>query len=125
MRRTLVLFLVFGLLAAGCASSGPPVPPAQLTETEAAIRSAENAGAATAASELLDHANKALAAARAAASRGDNDEVRRQLEEAHAYALAAEARSNAERLRRQAAELRSQADELESKAKQLQERARP
>ncbi|HKF44002.1 MAG TPA: DUF4398 domain-containing protein [Thermoanaerobaculia bacterium] len=125
MRTTLALFLVSGLLAAGCASSGPPISPAQLTETEAAIRSAENAGAATAAPDLLDRSHKALDAARAASTHGNHDEMRRQLEEARAYALAAEARSNAEKLRRQAAELKNQADELESKAKQLQERARP
>jgi hypothetical protein len=124
MRRTIVLFLALAA-AVGCASSGPPVPPSQITDAEAAVRSAENAGAAAAAPDYLDHAQKALAAGRAAASRGENDLARRDIEEARAYALAAEARANAERLKRQATDLKAQADELESKAKQLQERARP
>jgi DNA repair photolyase len=125
MRRTISLLLVLTAVAVGCASTGPPVPPSQVTDAEAAVRSAENAGAASVAPEYLDRAQKALAAGRAAISRSENDEARRQLEEARAYALAAEARSNAERLKRQATELKAQADELESKAKQLQERARP
>jgi len=125
MRKTVVLLFASTALIAGCASSGPPVPPAQLTETEASIRSAENAGAPTTAPDLLDRARKSLAAARAASTRGDNDESRRQIEEARAYAGAAEAKANAERMKRQAAELKQQADELESKVKQLQERARP
>lgn len=125
MRPTLVLFLVLVLPVLGCASSGPPIPPGQVTETEAAIRSAENAGAAAAAPELLGMAHRSYDAGRAAVTRGDPDAARRDLEEARAYAAAAEARANAERLKRQAAELKGQADELESKAKQLQERARP
>jgi hypothetical protein len=125
MRRTVALLIALTPFAFGCASSGPPVPPAQITEVEASIRSAENAGAATSSPDDLERAHKALTAARAAASRGENDLARRDIEEARAYAAAAESRANAERLKRQAAELKAQADELESKAKQLQERARP
>jgi hypothetical protein len=125
MKKTIALLCALAPLVSGCASSGPPVASAQMTEVEASIRSAENAGAAGSAADLLDRAQKALAAARQASTRGDNDESRRLLEEAKAYAAAAEARSNAERLKKQAAELRQQADELESKAKQLQERTRP
>jgi hypothetical protein len=125
MKKTIVLLCLLAPLIPGCASSGPPVASAQMTETELQIRSAENAGAASSAADLLDRAQKALAGARAAATRGENDASRRLLEEAKAYAAAAEARSNAEKLKKQAAELRAQADELESKAKQLQERARP
>ncbi|HEV8119161.1 MAG TPA: DUF4398 domain-containing protein [Thermoanaerobaculia bacterium] len=125
MRRMPVLFLATVLAAIGCASSGPPLPPAQVAETEAAIRSAENAGAAAAAPELLNMAHRSFDAGKAEVSRGNPDAARRDLEEARACAAAAEARANAERLKRQAAELKGQADELESKAKQLQERARP
>ena len=125
MKKTIALLCLVAPLFAGCASSGPPVASAQMTETELQIRSAENAGAAASAAELLERSRKALADARAATTRGENDSARRLLEEAKAYAAAAEARSNAERLKKQAAELRAQADELESKAKQLQERARP
>jgi hypothetical protein len=125
MKKTIVLLCVLVPLVSGCASSGPPVATAQMTETEVAIRSAENAGASEGAPDLLDRAQKALAAARGASTRGDYDESRRLLEEAKAYAAAAEARSNAEKLKRQASDLRQQADELESKAKQLKERARP
>ena len=125
MNRPLVVLLPALLLAAGCASTAPPVRPAQVTETEAAIRSAENAGASTGAPELLDRSRKALAAARQASSRGDNEEAARQITEAKAFAAAAEARTKAERVKRQADEARRQADELESKTKQLQERARP
>jgi predicted lipid-binding transport protein (Tim44 family) len=125
MKKTIALLCVLVPLVSGCASSGPPVATAQMTETELAIRSAENAGAAEGAPDFLDRAQKAFAAARAASARGDYEESRRLLEEAKAYAGAAEARSSAEKLKRQAADLRQQADELESKAKQLKERARP
>ena len=125
MKKTIALLCVLVPLVSGCASSGTPVASAQMTETEVAIRSAENAGAAEGAPDLLDRAQKALASARAASTRGDYDESRRLLDEAKAYAGAAEARSSSERLKRQAADLRQQADELESKAKQLKERARP
>jgi hypothetical protein len=125
MKGPLVAFPIATLLVMGCASSGPPVPPAQVAETEAAIRSAENAGAASSASELLERSKKALAAARQANAQGNNEEAARQTAEARAFAAAAESRARAEDVKRQAAEARRQADELESKAKQLQERARP
>jgi len=125
MKKTIALLFALVPLVFGCASSGPPVATAQMTETEMAIRSAQNAGAAEGAPDFLDRAQKALAAARQASTRGDYDESRRLLDEAKAYAAAAEARSNAEKLKRQASDLRQQADELESKAKQLKERARP
>src|SRR2546423_1490331 len=121
MKKTIALLCTLAPLVSACASSGPPVASGQVTEVEASIRSAENAGAADSAVDLLDRARKALAAAGQASNRGDNDESRRLLDEAKAYAAAAEARSNSEKLKLQAAELRRQADELESKAKQLQE----
>jgi hypothetical protein len=124
-KRRLVALPIAILLTMACASSGPPVPPAQVTETEAAIRSAENAGASVGASELLDRSRRALAAARQASTQGNNEEAARQIAEAKAFAAAAEARARAESMKRRAAEARQQADELESKAKQLQERARP
>ena len=125
MKAALAATLLTTVFLAGCASSGSRVTPARITETEAAIRAAENAGAATSAADLLGRSKTALAAARQAASRGDNDEAERLIAEARAFAAAAEARAWAEAVKSQAAEMRRQADELESKAKQLQERARP
>ena len=125
MKTTIALLCIQILFALGCASSGPPVAPSQVTEAEASIRSAENAGAASSAVELLDRAQKSIAEARQASAKGRNDESRRLLEEAKAYAAAAEARSNVEKLKKLAAELGQQADELESKARQLQQKARP
>ena len=125
MKRSLTALPIATLLAAACASSGPPVSPAQTTEAEAAIRGAENAGAPVGASDLLDRSRRALATARQAIAQGNNEEAANQLAEAKAFAAAAEARARAENVKRQAAEARRQADELESKTKQLQERARP
>jgi hypothetical protein len=125
MKRALAGTLSMTLLAAGCASTSPAVPAAQMTETEAAIRSAENTGAAEGASDLLLRSKAAMAAARQAASKGQNEEAQRQIAEARAFAAAAQARARAETVKSQATEIARQADELESKAKQLQERARP
>ena len=124
MKKPLALVPLLTALAAGCATGGPAPSPSQLTETEAAIRSAENAGAAQLASDLLDRARKSLASARAAAGRGENDQARQQVEEARAFAAAAEMRARAEAVKRQAGDLRRQADELEARARQIQAQPR-
>src|SRR5258708_7597341 len=49
MKKTIALLCLLAPLIPGCASSGPPVASAQMTETELQIRSAENAGAAASA----------------------------------------------------------------------------
>jgi hypothetical protein len=106
-------------LAAGCASSGPPAPPALLAETEAAVRRAEAAGAAERAPDLIGKARGAWDEGRLASSRGDGTTATRRLEEAREYAEAAEAKANAARMRAEAATVKQQADELEAKTRQL------
>ena len=123
MRRPIpVIFILLTSLAAGCSStaSGPPPEPGKVTETEVAIRAAENAGASEGAPDLLDRARKSLANARQAATAGNGAEARAQLEEAKAFAAAAEARARAEKARAAAARLKDEADQLEARVKQLQ-----
>lgn len=126
MKRPILLLLVpLTVLAAGCASSakGPPLDPARVTEAEAAVRGAENAGAGELAPDMLVRAQKALATARQALNQGNGAEARAQLDEATAFAAAAEARARAEKARAEAARLKQQADELEAKTRQLREQA--
>lgn len=123
MKRPALLLLATAFLVA-CASSGPPVAPALLADTEAAVRRAESAGARERATDLLAKAQRAWDEGRAASSRGDGETARRRLEEARAYAAAAEAEAHAERMKSEAASLRQQADELESKTRQLREQSR-
>jgi hypothetical protein len=92
-----------------------------VTETEVAIRAAENAGAPDLAPDLLARAQKALANARQASNVGNGAEARAQIEEANAFAHAAEARARAESSHAEAARLKQQADDLEAKIKQLRE----
>lgn len=122
MRHVLELILFIGIvnLAVGCASSGPPVSPAQLAETEATIRSAESAGAFEQAPDLLQKARQALSAAQQASGRGDHAIARDHLLETVTYAEAARARAETERKKRESAMVRQQADELEAKVKLLQ-----
>jgi hypothetical protein len=123
MKRPALLLLATAFLAA-CASSGPPVAPALLADTEAAVRRAENAGARERAADLLAKSQRAWDEGRAASSRGDGETARRRLEEARAYAAAAEAQARAETMKSEAASLRRQADELEAKTRQLREQSR-
>ena len=122
-RPILLLLIPLTVLAAGCASSasGPPLEPGRVTETEVAIRGAENAGAAERAPDLLARAQKALANARQASNLGNGAEAHAQLEEANAFASAAEARARAESSHAEAARLKQEADQLEAKIKQLRE----
>jgi rhomboid family GlyGly-CTERM serine protease len=114
----LVFLLLAGVLA-GCASAGPPVASEEVTEAEAALRSAEAAGAEEQAPELFEEARIALAAAR----RASGEEARQRLLEARGYAAAAEAQAKAERLKRDAARLRREADDLERRAQEIREEA--
>lgn len=123
MSRSPALFLA-AALAAGCASSGPPVAPAVLIETEAAVRRAESAGAGERAPDLLAKARRAWDEGRLASSRGEGEAARRRLAEAKEYAEAAEAKANSERLKSEAAALRQQADELEARSRQMREEIR-
>lgn len=125
MKGLLAGTLSAAFLSISCASAGPALAPAEVSETEAAIRSAENAGAAATASDLLGRSKSALASARQAALKGNSDEAQQQIAEANAFAAAAEARARAQAVLSQAGDMRRRADELESKTKQLQERARP
>lgn len=118
------LAIAVSSIAMGCASSGPPVTPAQLAETEAVIRSAESAGAFERAPDLLQKARQALSAAQQATGRGDHNVARSHLLETTTYAEAARARTNTDRIKTDAVTVQQQADELEAKAKQLQEELR-
>jgi hypothetical protein len=126
MKRPILLLLVpLTVLTAGCASSasGPPLDQARVTETEVAIRGAENAGAVELAPDLLARARLALANARQASAQGNGAEARAQIDEARAFAAAAEAHARAEKTRADAARLKQQADELEAKTRQLRDQA--
>jgi hypothetical protein len=113
------ILITTGLLA-GCASAGgPPVAVAEVTEAEAALRRAEEAGAAERAPELFEEARIALSAAQ----RASGDEARQRLLEARDYAAAAEAQARAERLQSEAARLRQEADSLETRADEIRDEA--
>ena len=126
MKNVIWLTLVIAVtsIAMGCASSGSPVGPAQLAETEATIRSAEAAGAFERAPDLLQKARQAYSAAQQASGQGEHEAVRSHLLEATTYAEAARARAQTERLKNDASTLRQQTDELEAKVKQLEEQVR-
>ena len=90
MRKT-ALILLAAAFAVNCASSGPPVAPEMVAQTEAAVRRAETAGARERAPDLLGKARRAWDEARMASSRGDGETARRRYVEAEEYAQAAEA----------------------------------
>lgn len=114
------LMIVISSIAIGCASSGTPVTPAQLTEAEATIRSAETAGAFEQAPDLLQKARQALGAAQQASGKGDQATARERLLETMDYAEAARTRAHAEQRKSEVSTVRQQADELEGQVKQLQ-----
>ena len=119
MKHTVSLVLVTAAILTGCASAGPPVAVAEVTEAETAIRRAEEVGAAERAPELLDEARAAMNAAR----RASGEEARQLLLEARGYAAAAEAQARAQRLQREAARLRRDADDLERRAEEIRDQA--
>ncbi|MBX3301286.1 MAG: DUF4398 domain-containing protein [Nitrospira sp.] len=114
------LSIAISSIAIGCASSGIPVTPAQLAETEATVRSAEAAGAFERAPDLLQKARQALGAAQQASGRGDHKIAHEHLLETTTYAEAARARAETEGKKREAAMIQQQADELEAKVIQIQ-----
>jgi len=114
------LIIVISFIGIGCASSGTPVTPAQLAETEATIRSAESAGAFERAPDLLQKARQALGAAQQASGKGNHTMARERLLEATTQAEAARARTQAEQKKSEASRVHQQADELEAKVKLLQ-----
>lgn len=122
MKKAMLPTLVIAMasIAAGCASSGSPVSQAQLTETEATIRSAESAGAFERAPDLLQKARQALSSAQQASGRGDHAIAREHLDETTAYAEAARARAEAEGKKKELSMVRQQADELDVKVRQFQ-----
>ena len=124
MKRALAL-LIAAAVATACASSGPPVSPALVAESEAAVRRAEAAGAAQMAPDLMGKAHRAWDEGRAAASKGDGGTATRLYEEAREYARAAEMRATAEKTRSDAAALKQQADELEARTRQTRSAPTP
>jgi hypothetical protein len=125
MKNSMLMSLLVAGLLAGCASSGPPMAPEQLTEAEVALQSAERAGAEEYAPELMAKSRQALAAASRASSRGEGDAARQRVLEARDYAAAAEAKAKAENLKSQAARLRGEADDLEARADEIRDETRP
>jgi len=123
MRKVSAIALM-GALTFACASTGPPLEPRALTDVELEVRSAESAGAAEHAADLLGKARRAYDAARRASTAGNGEEARQRLLEARAYADAAESRARAEKLRVEVTRLRQEADELENRTKQIRDRAR-
>jgi hypothetical protein len=118
------LVIAVSSIGMGCASSVPPVSPAQLAETEATIRSAESAGAFERAPDLLQKARQALSAAQQASGRGDHMVARNHLLETTTYAEAARALAQTDRMKNDASRVRQQADELEVNVERLQEKLR-
>lgn len=113
------LMITLASMTIGCASSGTPITPAQLAETEATIRSAESAEAFERAPDLLQKARQALGAAQQASGKGDHAVARERLLETTTYAEAARAKAQTEQKKSDASTMRRQADELEAKATQL------
>ena len=116
----LVVYIPF---ATGCASSGPKVADTEVSDTELAIRAAENATATQHAKDLLDRARIALSAAQSDRARGDNDHARAHLEEARAAAEAAESKARSVQVVEQAAALQKQLDELDKRIREFNTQA--
>lgn len=110
MRRKIhdfgTIALVAALVAAlaGCATAPPPIQLMDRAQSE--IRAARNAGAATAAPEVLAEAERRLAAAQQFSANNDNGKATDKAAEAEAAAATARARADAARLDR---EIRQQA----------------
>ena len=100
-------------LAAGCASSGPPVSNAEIAQAEAEIRAAENATATQHARDLLDRARGDFAAAQREWQEHHWDEARRRIAETHAAASAAESKARTIAIEQQAQDLKRQGDDIE------------
>jgi hypothetical protein len=109
--------------ATGWASSGPKVADTEVSDTELAIRAAENATATQHAKDLLDRARIALSAAQSDRARGDNDHARAHLEEARAAAEAAESKARSVQVVEQAAALQKQLDDLDKRIREFNAQA--
>ncbi|MEO7148509.1 MAG: DUF4398 domain-containing protein, partial [Rhodanobacteraceae bacterium] len=97
---------LFALALAGCASAPPPT--GLLDRADAQIRAAQDAGAATHAPDDFAEAQRRMALAQDAASRGDNDTAAAGAQEAQAAAETARARARAADLQ---AQIQAKADE--------------
>jgi hypothetical protein len=118
------LACVAGLAAAACATAAPDITPQEITEVDLMIRRAATAGGERLAPELLGSSRESYDAARRASFAHKPVEARRQLEEAKAYAIAAEMRATAEQRQREAFAVGKQADALEARLQDLQRRLR-
>lgn len=110
-------------LATACASSGPRVADTEVSDTELAIRAAENATATQHARDLLDRARIALSAAQSDRAHGDNNHARARLEEARAAAEAAESKARSVQVAEQAAALQIQLDDLDRRIREFNAQA--
>jgi predicted S18 family serine protease len=106
-------------ISVGCASSGTPVSTAEMSRTEDAVRSAENAQAAQDARDLLDRAHAALTAARREWQAEHFNAARSYLAEAEAAARAAEAKSRTAQLTRRVESERKEVADLEKQLHDL------
>ncbi|MGH6716154.1 MAG: hypothetical protein ACREDC_08215 [Bradyrhizobium sp.] len=92
----LIVLAVLAAALAGCASAPPPIQLMDRAQTE--IRAARNAGAATAAPDVLAEAERRLAAAQQFTATHDNNKAADKAAEAEAAAAAAHARAEAVQL---------------------------
>jgi hypothetical protein len=124
-RSTLAALMgVVGLAAAACATAVPDITPQEITEVDVMIRRAETAGGERLAPELLGSSRESYDAARRASFARKPVEARRQLEEAKAYATAAEMQATAEQRQREALAIGKQADALDARLQDRQRRLR-
>jgi len=124
-RPTLVwLALAAGVTASACATPARDITSEEIAEADVIIHRAVTAGAERFAPGLLWSSREALDAAQRASFTRKPDEARRRLEEAKAYATAAEIRARAEQRRREALAVGQEADALEVKLQDLQRRLR-
>jgi hypothetical protein len=115
---------IVGLTASACATAAPDITPQQITEVDLVIRRAVAAGADRLAPDLLASSREAYDAARRASFAHEPDEARRQLDEAKAYAIAAELQATAEQRQRAADAIFQKSKTFDSPAPVSEKRSR-
>ena len=124
MKNVTLAATLAATLITGCASGGPRIPDGDISRSELAIRSAENATATQHARGMLDRARTALSAAQNERAKGQNDAARAHLEESRAAAAAAESQARAAAIEEQSAAARKRTDDLEKRIREFNDQAR-